>query len=452
MQAAKGGILKKIHASQSAPALEQEVVLEVQPAKFGVGCDGVKVKSVASGSQAQKLGVKVGWTIAQVAGKDMGTSGEITKALAAGLAGNKPYKIKFRAAVAAAAAAAAAETVPTAAAASAGGDEKVIEVDPKPFGIKCDADVKVLAVTAGSQAATKGVQVGWQVVEVSGKRMASPGDVTKALMAGKASGKTYKVKFRTGASSTKLATAQGHHVTTVATSEGATAAAPAEPDAKAAEETAAAVAAAEAAAAAAETAAAAAEAERVASSNGEVVLKYEMYDERFVLRDGQLGPGGDGGLCGASYIDEEYCLSFVMPNCKIHLATVDRREVDKMADCPEKWQLFAQEDPPGTFRGLRRECSYWVVIVEDSAQARKDQERMAKVWAALDTEQLGLIYLAAEGKMPASGKKLRGADGKMVRDEQTEQLYSLSAEEIQAGGSKYQQLLAERDLKESGYG
>ena len=37
------------------------------------------------------------------------------------------------------------------------------------------------------------------------------------------------------------------------------------------------------------------------------------------------------------------------------------------------------------------------------------------------------------------------------RDQATQQLYSMSAEEIGEGGSKYQRLLQERDLAEAGY-
>ncbi|CAN0295941.1 unnamed protein product, partial [Ectocarpus sp. 12 AP-2014] len=37
---------------------------------------------------------------------------------------------------------------------------------------------------------------------------------------------------------------------------------------------------------------------------------YEMYDENFPIKDGCIS---------AAEIDETYCLSFVMPNCTLHL-------------------------------------------------------------------------------------------------------------------------------------
>lgn len=53
------------------------------------------------------------------------------------------------------------------------------------------------------------------------------------------------------------------------------------------------------------------EEERRIKGNGNVILIYEQYNESFPIVDGKTT---------AENIDEVYCLSFVMPNCLIHLS------------------------------------------------------------------------------------------------------------------------------------
>jgi hypothetical protein len=44
--------------------------------------------------------------------------------------------------------------------------------------------------------------------------------------------------------------------------------------------------------------------------------------------------------------------------------------------------LFTQ--PPGTFKELQKDQTYYVIIVEDTEEARKDAERMAAVWSSME--------------------------------------------------------------------
>merc|ERR1712070_237431 len=129
----------------------------------------------------------------------------------------------------------------------------------------------------------------------------------------------------------------------------------------------------------AEEAAKKAEEERKARMNGEVVLKYEMYAEKFTIKEGRL-EGEE--FSGAKYVDEEYALSFVMPNCRVHLSTADKQTV-ALAEGDEKFKLFVKEEPEGTFQELEKDQEYYVIVVEDDDQAKKDQERMQKVWASM---------------------------------------------------------------------
>ena len=86
------------------------------------------------------------------------------------------------------------------------------------------------------------------------------------------------------------------------------------------------------AAAAAVAAAEAAEAERLkAVAEGECVLRYEQYDEKFPISNNSTT---------AAEIDEAYCLSFVMPNCAIHLSKVpnqQRLKLINMDPAEEGW-------------------------------------------------------------------------------------------------------------------
>jgi len=76
--------------------------MSVEAAPVGVSVRGREIIKIVPGSQAEKLGVQLGWQISHVNGKEMPASGQIaadgiTKALAAGKKGGKRYSIKFSA-------------------------------------------------------------------------------------------------------------------------------------------------------------------------------------------------------------------------------------------------------------------------------------------------------------------------------------------------------------------
>jgi len=159
----------------------------------------------------------------------------------------------------------------------------------------------------------------------------------------------------------------------------AAAAAAAEERRKAEEEAkaAAARAAEEAVAKAAEEAAAQAEAERkqkevseaelkrlAALANGEVTIKYNMYGEKFSIKNHTLT---------AQAIDELYCLSDVMPGCFIHLSEKEFAHGEDHA--------YVREEPAGTFLGLMAGGTYWCYVQQDPEQEKKDQEAMKQCWS-----------------------------------------------------------------------
>ena len=80
-----------------------------------------------------------------------------------------------------------------------------------------------------------------------------------------------------------------------------------------------------------------------ALQNGEVVVVYQQYDDAFKIVDGELK---------GEVIDEEYCLSDVMPNCQIHLSVISPEEYTKCCNEIENFELkFVHEEPWGTFQG-----------------------------------------------------------------------------------------------------
>ena len=99
------------------------------------------------------------------------------------------------------------------------------------------------------------------------------------------------------------------------------------------------------------------------NGNGMVRLKYEMYDQEFPIVDGSTTQEN---------IDEEYALSFVMPNCLVHLSTLTPTE-KRQADIANRLDIFVAEEPRGTYRGLQKGNVYFVYVEQESEQLKRDQ-------------------------------------------------------------------------------
>merc|ERR1712023_441678 len=77
------------------------IEMAVEPTSVGISVRGQMVVKVTAGSQAERLGVKIGWKLSHVNGEAMPKTGKIaadaiTRALAAGKHGGKPYVLKFQ--------------------------------------------------------------------------------------------------------------------------------------------------------------------------------------------------------------------------------------------------------------------------------------------------------------------------------------------------------------------
>jgi len=116
------------------------------------------------------------------------------------------------------------------------------------------------------------------------------------------------------------------------------------------------------------------EEERKKRENGDVTLIYEQYNEKFPIVS---------GMTTAENIDEVYCLSFVMPNCKIHLSVFspqDKRKLEESGNI----DIFVKEDPSGTYKGLAADCTYYVYVEQEAEQLARDQERMRRIAEGMD--------------------------------------------------------------------
>ncbi|RHY31793.1 hypothetical protein DYB32_004503 [Aphanomyces invadans] len=119
-------------------------------------------------------------------------------------------------------------------------------------------------------------------------------------------------------------------------------------------------------------------AELAKRQNGHVVLKYEMYSEQFEIANGSTT---------ATVVDEAYCLSFVMPHCRIHLSEWDPpTKVAKESQSATN-SVYVLEDPAGTFHGLESGKTYYVYIEQEAEQLAQDQAKMRAIAATMDGAQ-----------------------------------------------------------------
>jgi hypothetical protein len=112
----------------------------------------------------------------------------------------------------------------------------------------------------------------------------------------------------------------------------------------------------------------------IINNNGKVVLIYEQYNEQFDIKHGSTTHEN---------IDEVYCLSFVMPNCLIHLSK-HPPAIKRQLEADEKFDdLYLPEHPRGTYHGLEDDQTYYVYVEQEAQQLKRDQERMRQIAAGM---------------------------------------------------------------------
>jgi hypothetical protein len=104
------------------------------------------------------------------------------------------------------------------------------------------------------------------------------------------------------------------------------------------------------------------------SSIQKVRIIYNMYNDIFPLVNGTLS---------ASEIDEEYCLSDIMPGCSIQLSRTTPAEYTKLAQKNPQYEIkYEKEEPKGTFINLLSKYDYYVWIKQDEENLTKDQSNL----------------------------------------------------------------------------
>jgi hypothetical protein len=107
--------------------------------------------------------------------------------------------------------------------------------------------------------------------------------------------------------------------------------------------------------------------------NGKVILLYEMYNEEFDIKDGKIQK---------EYIDEEYCLSDIMPSCAIHLSIFEKKEIYVQID-EGNADTFLKDDDTTIFN-LEVGNSYTVFVEQHADQLARDQEFQKKIAATME--------------------------------------------------------------------
>ena len=107
------------------------------------------------------------------------------------------------------------------------------------------------------------------------------------------------------------------------------------------------------------------------------------------------------GSISASQIDDVYCLSFVMPNCLIHLSRLSPQEKRAQEEADSRVEIFVAEEPRGTFLNLEKDTVYYVYVEQEADQLKRDQEKMRQIAAEMEgakksgLEPIGMDILSA---------------------------------------------------------
>lgn len=96
--------------------------------------------------------------------------------------------------------------------------------------------------------------------------------------------------------------------------------------------------------------------------DGYVTLVYEQYNELFPITKGSITQ---------EIIDDLYCLTFVMPNCKLHLSSLSPQEKHN-CDVNGTTDYYVMENPTGTFCKLKAGGTYYVYVEQDAKELLKE--------------------------------------------------------------------------------
>lgn len=121
--------------------------------------------------------------------------------------------------------------------------------------------------------------------------------------------------------------------------------------------------------------------EPISNGNGLVAIVYEQYREQFPIHNGSML---------AANIDDIYCLSFVMPGCRLRLSLLPpatKRERELAGE-----NIYVHEQPSGTYFGLHDGYIYYLYVEQDEGRLRRDQEdARVKLGSSQDSKLSNLL-------------------------------------------------------------
>ena len=130
--------------------------------------------------------------------------------------------------------------------------------------------------------------------------------------------------------------------------------------------------------------------------NGTVTLHYELYNEKFEIKDGTITE---------NHINDTYGLSDVMPNCRLRISTLTPIQMrETMIDVADGKQdattlVYLPEKSEGTFSNLQNDHSYYLYVDEDKEQLAKEKiERDRLHWERRELESENIKLERDDGR------------------------------------------------------
>ena len=133
--------------------------------------------------------------------------------------------------------------------------------------------------------------------------------------------------------------------------------------------------------------------------NGDVTLIYEQYNEIFPIVSGSTTHAN---------IDDVYALTFVMPNCRIHLSEYNPVDKRKM-EIENQPNIFIFEEPIGIYHGLLKDKIYYVYVEQEADQLAKDQAKTRDLLAdVINSNKKSTDIIRDDGRVMESCSCLYG--------------------------------------------
>ena len=134
------------------------------------------------------------------------------------------------------------------------------------------------------------------------------------------------------------------------------------------------------------------EEELKAKLNGKIRVIYEMYDEEFYIKNGQLS---------SEEIDEEFAISFAMPGSHMYLSDISPKERTELENGPnpdETVPPYYSSSSGNIFTNMETNEVYYCIVIQDKEQFLKDQSKFQRVAKNMMTEEKSLSLKNDDGR------------------------------------------------------